>query len=89
MVPSFISTLAVGGVAYSVARWLSGQRSVSMDAAQREIETQSRVGCAAAFQVFDGHADMIELDCGIHECLLSSARCMMNPLASRGSIHCP
>lgn len=36
LVPSFISTLAVGGVAYSVARWLSGQRSVSMDAAQRD-----------------------------------------------------
>ena len=36
MVPSFISTLAVGGVAYSVARWLSGQKSVSMDAAQRD-----------------------------------------------------
>jgi len=35
-VPSFISTLAVGGVAYSVAQWLSGQRSVSMDAAQRD-----------------------------------------------------
>ena len=35
-VPSFISTLAVGGVAFSVAQWLSGQRSVSMDAAQRD-----------------------------------------------------
>lgn len=35
-VPSFISTLAVGGIAYSVAQWLSGQRSVSMDAAQRD-----------------------------------------------------
>jgi ribose transport system permease protein len=35
-VPSFISTLAVGGVAYSIAKWASGQKSVSMDAAQRD-----------------------------------------------------
>ncbi|MBL8788898.1 MAG: ABC transporter permease [Rhizobiales bacterium] len=35
-VPSFISTLAVGGVAFSVAQWLSGQRSVSMNAAERD-----------------------------------------------------
>jgi ribose transport system permease protein len=34
-VPSFISTLAVGGVAFSVAQWLSGQRALKMDAAQR------------------------------------------------------
>ncbi|MCM5688890.1 ABC transporter permease [Sinorhizobium meliloti] len=33
-VPSFISTLAVGGVAFSVAQWLSGQRALNMDAAQ-------------------------------------------------------
>jgi ribose transport system permease protein len=36
LVPSFISTLAVGGLAYSIAKWMSGQRSVSMDAAQRD-----------------------------------------------------
>jgi ribose transport system permease protein len=36
LVPSFISTLAVGGVAYSIAQWLSDQRSVSMDAVQRD-----------------------------------------------------
>jgi ribose transport system permease protein len=35
-VPSFISTLAVGGVAFSIAKWMSGQRSVSMDATQRD-----------------------------------------------------
>jgi ribose transport system permease protein len=35
-VPSFISTLAVGGVAFSVAKWMSGQKSVSMDAVQRD-----------------------------------------------------
>lgn len=34
-VPSFISTLAVGGIALSLAQWLSGQRAVTMDAEQR------------------------------------------------------
>lgn len=34
-VPSFISTLAVGGIAFSLAQWLSGQRALNMDAAQR------------------------------------------------------
>ncbi|MCW5711838.1 ABC transporter permease [Shinella sp.] len=34
-VPSFISTLAVGGIAFSIAQWLSGQRALNMDAAQR------------------------------------------------------
>lgn len=34
-VPSFISTLAVGGVAFSVAKWLSGQRALNMDATMR------------------------------------------------------
>lgn len=36
LVPSFISTLAVGGAAYSIAQWMSDQRSVSMDAALRD-----------------------------------------------------
>lgn len=36
MVPSFISTLAVGGVAFSIAQWLSGQRALFMDAPQRD-----------------------------------------------------
>jgi ribose transport system permease protein len=35
IVPSFISTLAVGGVAFSLAQWLSGQRALNMDAVQR------------------------------------------------------
>jgi ribose transport system permease protein len=35
-VPSFISTLAVGGVAFSLAQYLSGQRALYMDAAQRD-----------------------------------------------------
>jgi ribose transport system permease protein len=34
-VPSFISTLAVGGLCFSVAQWLSGNRALNMDAAQR------------------------------------------------------
>ncbi len=35
LVPSFISTLAVGGIAFSLAQWLSDQRAVIMDAEQR------------------------------------------------------
>lgn len=34
-VPSFISTLAVGGACFSVAQWLSGNRALNMDAQQR------------------------------------------------------
>lgn len=35
-VPSFISTLAVGGVCFSMAQWLSGNRALNMDATQRD-----------------------------------------------------
>ena len=35
-VPSFISTLAVGGLCISTAQWLSGNRGLNMDAAQRD-----------------------------------------------------
>ncbi|MCB1337607.1 MAG: ABC transporter permease [Maritimibacter sp.] len=35
-VPSFVSTLAVGGVAYSLAQYLSGQRALYMDSALRD-----------------------------------------------------
>jgi len=35
-VPSFISTLAVGGIAFSLAQYLSGQKALNMDAAQRD-----------------------------------------------------
>lgn len=35
-VPSFVSTLAVGGVAYSLAQYFSGQRALSMDATLRD-----------------------------------------------------
>lgn len=37
-VPSFIATLAVGGVALSAAQWASGQKAVFMDAALRDRE---------------------------------------------------
>lgn len=36
LVPSFISTLAVGGIAFSLAQYLSGQRALFMDAASRD-----------------------------------------------------
>lgn len=35
-VPSFISTLAVGGIAYSAAQYMSGQRALFMDAGLRD-----------------------------------------------------
>lgn len=35
LVPSFISTLAVGGICFSMAQWLSGNRALNMDAQQR------------------------------------------------------
>lgn len=35
LVPSFISTLAVGGICISGAQWLSGNRGLNMDADQR------------------------------------------------------
>ena len=35
LVPSFISTLAVGGIAFSAAQYLSGQRALFMDATMR------------------------------------------------------
>ncbi len=36
LVPSFISTLAVGGVAFSMAQYLSGQRALFMEAGLRD-----------------------------------------------------
>lgn len=36
LVPSFVSTLAIGGVAYSTAQYLSGQRALYMDATLRD-----------------------------------------------------
>lgn len=36
LVPSFISTLAVGGIAFSTGQYLSGQRALYMDAALRD-----------------------------------------------------
>jgi len=36
LVPSFVSTLAVGGIAFSLAQYLSGQRALFMDATSRD-----------------------------------------------------
>ena len=36
LVPSFISTLAIGGVCYSLAQWLSGNRALYMNAEKRD-----------------------------------------------------
>ena len=36
LVPSFISTLAIGGVCYSLAQWLSGNHALYMDAEIRD-----------------------------------------------------
>jgi ribose transport system permease protein len=47
LVPSFISTLAVGGVAYSIAQWMSDQRSVSMDASLRDATFGWMIGRTA------------------------------------------
>lgn len=43
-VPSFVSTLAVGGVAYSYAQYLSGQRALYMDATLRDASFGWMVG---------------------------------------------
>ncbi|TNC72767.1 ABC transporter permease [Rubellimicrobium roseum] len=48
LVPSFISTLAVGGVAFSLAQWLSGQRALYMDAAQRNETFGWMIGTTAS-----------------------------------------
>lgn len=47
LVPSFISTLAVGGVAFSLAQWLSGQRALYMDATQRNETFGWMIGTTA------------------------------------------
>jgi ribose transport system permease protein len=44
LVPSFVSTLAVGGVAYSYAQYLSGQRALYMDAGLRDASFGWMVG---------------------------------------------
>ncbi|WP_112312169.1 ABC transporter permease [Pseudogemmobacter bohemicus] len=43
-VPSFISTLAIGGVAFSLAQWLSGQKALFMDASQRDASFGWMIG---------------------------------------------
>ncbi|RYG90275.1 ABC transporter permease [Loktanella sp. IMCC34160] len=47
LVPSFVSTLAVGGVAYSSAQYLSGQRALYMDAGLRDSSFGWMVGKTA------------------------------------------
>ncbi|WP_420328369.1 ABC transporter permease [Mameliella sp.] len=44
LVPSFVSTLAIGGVAYSTAQYLSGQRALYMDATMRDASFGWMVG---------------------------------------------
>lgn len=44
LVPSFVSTLAVGGIAYSTAQYLSGQRALYMDATLRDASFGWMVG---------------------------------------------
>ena len=46
-VPSFVSTLAVGGAAYSLAQYLSGQRALYMDATLRDASFGWMVGRTA------------------------------------------
>lgn len=47
LVPSFVSTLAIGGIAYSAAQWLSGQRALYMDAEMRDASFGWMVGTTA------------------------------------------
>lgn len=44
LVPSFVSTLAVGGIAYSVAQYLSGQRALYMDVTLRDASFGWMIG---------------------------------------------
>ncbi|MEN9062162.1 ABC transporter permease [Ponticoccus litoralis] len=55
-VPSFVSTLAVGGVAYSYAQYLSGQRALYMDATLRDASFGWMVGNTAGIphEIFVG-----------------------------------
>lgn len=43
-VPSFISTLAIGGICLSLAQWLSGNRALNMDAEQRNADFGWMIG---------------------------------------------
>lgn len=47
LVPSFVSTLAIGGVAFSIGEWLSGQRALYMDAELRNAAFGWMVGNTA------------------------------------------
>lgn len=56
LVPSFVSTLAVGGIAFSVGQWLSGQRALYMDATLRDNAFGWMVGTTAGIphEIFIG-----------------------------------
>lgn len=46
-IPTFITTLAVGGVAYSIAQFVSGEKSLAMNAEQREAIFGWMIGTTA------------------------------------------
>ncbi|MEM9549990.1 MAG: ABC transporter permease [Pseudomonadota bacterium] len=56
LVPSFVSTLAIGGVAFSIGEWLSGQRALYMDATMRDNAFGWMVGNTAGIphEIFIG-----------------------------------
>jgi ribose transport system permease protein len=63
LVPSFVSTLAVGGVAYSYAQYLSGQRALYMDAGLRDASFGWMVGNSFGIphEVFVGGALLLAM----------------------------
>ncbi len=56
LVPSFVSTLAIGGVVFSIGQWLSGQRALYMDATLRDNAFGWMVGNTAGIphEIFIG-----------------------------------
>ena len=56
LVPSFVSTLAVGGIVFSIGQWLSGQRALYMDATLRDNAFGWMVGNTAGIphEIFIG-----------------------------------
>ena len=47
LIPSFIATLAAGGIAFSAGQWLSGQRALYMDAGLHEASFSWMIGVTA------------------------------------------
>ena len=52
LVPSFVSTLAIGGVCYSLAQWLSGNRALYMNAEKRDALFGGCCLAQGSFQIF-------------------------------------